>query len=115
MKKFLVVLALPLLGVAAWFCQRSVPVADSSQANLVIAGLGGFRGILSEIVWFRADRLQNEGRYAEMAQIANLLTTLEPHTPEVWAYAAWNLAYNISVMMPTSEDRWRWVESAMKL
>ena len=115
MKRLLVVLALPLLGVAAWFCQRSVPVADSSQAKLVIAGLGGFRGILSEIVWFRADRLQNEGRYAEMAQIANLLTTLEPHTPEVWAYAAWNLAYNISVMMPTREDRWRWVESAMKL
>ena len=115
MKKFLVALALLLLGAAAWFCQRSVAVADSSQANLVIAGLGGFRGILSEIVWFRADRLQNEGRYAEMAQIANLLTTLEPHTPEVWAYAAWNLAYNISVMMPTREDRWRWVESAMKL
>ena len=71
MKRFLVALALPLLGAAAWFCQRSVPVADSSQANLVIAGLGGFRGILSEIVWFRADRLQNEGRYAEMAQIAS--------------------------------------------
>ena len=115
MKKFLVALALLLLGAAAWFCQRSVAVADSSQANLVIAGLGGFRGILSEIVWFRADRLQNEGRYAEMAQIANLLTTLEPNTPEVWAYAAWNLAYNISVMMPSNEDRWRWVESAMKL
>ncbi|MBR6588712.1 MAG: hypothetical protein IKK82_15015 [Kiritimatiellae bacterium] len=115
MKRFLLVLALPLLGATAWLCQRSVPVADSVQANLVVAGLGGFRGILSEIVWFRADRLQNEGRYAEMAQIANLLTTLEPHTPEVWAYAAWNLAYNISVMMPTNEDRWRWVESAMKL
>lgn len=115
MKKFLVVLALLLLGSVAWLCQRSVAAADSSQANLVIAGLGGFRGVLSEIVWFRADRLQNEGRYAEMAQIASLLTTLEPHTPEVWAYAAWNLAYNISVMMPTKDDRWRWVESAMKL
>ncbi len=115
MKKFLVVFALLLLGSVAWLCQRSVAAADSSQANLVIAGLGGFRGVLSEIVWFRADRLQNEGRYAEMAQIASLLTTLEPHTPEVWAYAAWNLAYNISVMMPTKDDRWRWVESAMKL
>lgn len=115
MKKFIVILALPLLGVTAWFCQRSVSSSGSVQADMVIAGLGGFRGILSEIVWFRADRLQNEGRYAEMAQLANLLTTLEPHTPEVWTYAAWNLAYNISVMMPTAEDRWRWVESALKL
>lgn len=115
MKRILTVAALAFLCSAAWFCQRSVAVVDSSQANMVIAGLGGFRGILSEIVWFRADRLQNEGRYAEMAQLANLLTTLEPHTPEVWVYSAWNLAYNISVMMPTVEDRWRWVESALKL
>ena len=115
MKKFLAIMALPVLGAAAWFCQRAVAVPDSAQANMVIAGLGGFRGVLSEIVWFRADRLQNEGRYAEMAQLANLLAALEPHTPEVWVYAAWNLAYNISVMMPTKEDRWRWIDAALKL
>ena len=44
-----------------------------------------------------------------------MLAVLEPHTPEVWVYSAWNLAYNISAMMPTMEDRWRWVESALKL
>ena len=115
MKRFLAVLVLLALGGAAWFCQRSATSGGLRHANLVVAGIGGFRGVLSEIVWFRADRLQNEGRYAEMAQLANLLTTLEPHTPEVWAYAAWNLAYNISVMMPTKEDRWRWVEAAVKL
>lgn len=115
MKKIFLVFVLILLSALAWFCQRIVQNKTSSHADIVIAGLGGFRGILSEIVWFRADRLQNEGNYSEMAQLANLLTTLEPHTPEVWSYAAWNLAYNISVMMPTNEDRWRWVESALKL
>ena len=112
--KLLVVLALPLLGGAAWFCQRGGG-SGSAEADLVIAGLGGFRGIIAEVVWFRADRLQDEGRYSEMAQLATILTTLEPHTPEVWAYAAWNLAYNISVMMPTAADRWRWVEAGLKL
>ena len=112
--KTLAVLALPLLGGAAWFCQRGED-KGSAEADLVIAGLGGFRGIIAEVVWFRADRLQDEGRFSEMAQLANILTTLEPHTPEMWAYAAWNLAYNISVMMPTPEDRWRWVESGLKL
>ncbi|MBO5939791.1 MAG: hypothetical protein J6R18_01155 [Kiritimatiellae bacterium] len=115
MKKSIVAVVLVSLGALAWFCQRSAENKTSSQADIVIAGLGGFRGILSEIVWFRADRLQNEGNYSEMAQLANLLTALEPHTPEVWSYAAWNLAYNISVMMPTEADRWRWVESALKL
>lgn len=115
MKRILTALVIVLSGGAAWLCQRSAPVSGSSQADIVIAGLGGFRGVLSEIIWFRADMLQNEGRYVEMAQLANLLSVLEPHTPEVWVYSAWNLAYNISVMMPTIEDRWRWIESALKL
>ena len=82
---------------------------------MIVAGLGGFRGLVAEAVWFRADRLQDEGRYAELAQLATWLTFLEPHTPEVWAYAAWNLAYNVSVMMPGAEDRWRWVQAGLRL
>lgn len=106
----------------AWLLQRGHTQAREQQgvapnpvAEMIVAGLGGFRGIAAEIVWFRADRLQDEGRYAELAQLATWLTFLDPYTPEVWAYSAWNLAYNISVMMPTHEDRWRWVDSAMKL
>ena len=89
--------------------------APSPQADLAIALLGGFRSIAAEIVWFRADRLQDSGRYAEMAQLAAWLTFLEPHTPEVWSYAAWNLSYNVSVMMQTPADRWRWVMAGLKL
>ena len=81
----------------------------------ILTALGGLRSVAAEFVWFRADLLQSEGRYAEMVQLAALLTTLEPHVPEVWSYAAWNLAYNISIMMPTPEDRWRWVEAALRL
>lgn len=80
-----------------------------------LAAFGGIRSIIAEVVWFRADRLQDEGRYVELAQLASTLSYLEPHTPEVWSYAAWNLAYNISVMMPTHEDRWRWVNAAIVL
>ncbi len=95
--------------------QFSTLNSPSPQADLVIALLGGFRSIAAEVVWFRAERLQDSGRYAELAQLAAWLTFLEPHTPEVWSYAAWNLAYNVSVMMPTPEDRWRWVEAGLKL
>ena len=80
-----------------------------------LAAFGGLRSIVAEVVWFRADRLQDEGRYVELAQLASTLSYLEPHTPEVWSYAAWNLAYNISIMMPTYEDRWRWVYAAICL
>ena len=90
---------------------RSAPV----MAEGVLAAMGGLRAIAAEVVWFRADRLQEEGRYVELAQLAETLAFLEPHTPEVWSYAAWNLAYNVSVMMPTAADRWRWVMSAIRL
>ena len=80
-----------------------------------LAAIGGLRSIAAEVVWFRADRLQEEGRYVELAQLASALTFMEPHTPEVWSYAAWNLAYNVSVMMSTPEDRWRWVLAGLRL
>lgn len=110
-------------AAGAWWLQRGGPEArtetrteaPSPAAEMIVAGLGGFRGIISEVLWFRADRLQDEGRYAELAQLATWLTYLEPHTPEVWAYMAWNLAYNVSVMMPTAADRWRWVEAGLRL
>ena len=89
--------------------------AAPALAEGAFASLGGLRSIVAEVVWFRADRLQEEGRYVELAQLASALTLMEPHTPEVWSYAAWNLAYNVSIMMATHEDRWRWVEAGIRL
>ena len=103
------------LATGAWLLQPQTKTAGEKESELIIAGLGGFRGLIAEVVWFRADRLQDEGRYAELAQLATTLTMLEPHTPEVWAYASWNLAYNVSVMMPDAAERWRWVEAGIRL
>lgn len=123
-KAFVIVLLLACAG-GAWWMQRGEARAEhaavarvaapSPVAEMIVAGLGGFRGIASEVIWFRADRLQSEGRYGELAQLATWLTYLEPHTPEVWAYTAWNLAFNVSVTMPTPADRWRWVSAGLRL
>lgn len=89
--------------------------ASPAYAEGAFAALGGLRSIAAEVIWFRADRLQEEGRYVELVQLAEALTAMEPHTPEVWSYAAWNLAYNISVMMDAPADRWRWVLAGIRL
>lgn len=116
MNRFLAIAALAALGVAGQLSLGKIrPSATPVFAESIFASLGALRAVAAEIVWFRADRLQEEGRYVELAQLASTLTFLEPHTPEVWSYSAWNLAYNISVMMPTLEDRWRWVLSAIEL
>ena len=94
---------------------RSRVVSAPRLAEGAFAALGALRSIAAEVIWFRADRLQEEGRYVELVSLAQALTAMEPHTPEVWSYAAWNLAYNVSVMMETSEDRWRWVLAGIRL
>lgn len=114
--RWCVVAALVAAGVAGEIVLAGRrPDSSPLVAESAIAALGGLRSLAAEAVWFRADRLQDEGRYVELSQLASTLTFLEPHTPEVWSYAAWNLAYNISIMMPTYEDRWRWVLAAIKM
>ena len=112
----IILLTLAAVAVGAQFgVSKMRPATGPAAAESAFAAFGGLRSIASEIVWFRADRLQDEGRYVELAQLAHALTLSEPHTPEVWSYASWNLAYNVSVMMSTDADRWRWVKNALTL
>ena len=77
--------------------------------NFLTIGLGGFRGIAAEVLWARADRMQEEGRYFELVQLSEWITWMDPHATEAWTYNAWNMAYNISAMMRRPADRLRWV------
>ncbi len=77
--------------------------------------LGGFRGLISNFLWIRANDLQQDDKFFEAAQLANWITDLEPHFTQVWIYQAWNMAYNISVKFKDFADRWRWVENGINL
>ncbi|HEV2210448.1 MAG TPA: hypothetical protein VG167_16865 [Verrucomicrobiae bacterium] len=77
--------------------------------------LGGFRGLISNVLWIRASDLQDEDKYFEMAQLADWITKLEPHYVQVWLEQAWNMAYNISVKFTDFSDRWRWVNRGIEL
>ena len=59
--------------------------------------LGGFRGLIANALWIRANDLQDDDKFFEMAQLADWITKLEPHFAQVWLVQAWNMAYNISV------------------
>jgi hypothetical protein len=77
--------------------------------------LGGFRGLISNLLWIRANDLQQDDKFFEAVQLANWITELEPHFPQVWLFQAWNMAYNISVKFKDFPDRWRWVERGIAL
>ena len=77
--------------------------------------LGGFRGLISNYLWIRSNDLQLDDKFFEAAQLANWITDLEPHFEQVWAFEAWNMAFNISVKFKDASDRWRWVEQGIEL
>lgn len=77
--------------------------------------LGGFRGLIADVLWLRATKLQQDGKFFELVQLADWITKLEPRFALVWAFHAWNMAYNVSVMLDDPRDRWRWVRHGITL
>jgi hypothetical protein len=77
--------------------------------------LGGFRGLISNFLWIRANDLQQDDKFFEAAQLATWITDLEPSFTQVWLFQAWNMAYNISIKFKDFPDRWRWVERGIEL
>ncbi|MFW6151454.1 MAG: hypothetical protein ACOC6C_00595 [Verrucomicrobiota bacterium] len=80
-----------------------------------MVALGGFRGLFADMLWVRMVDLQNTGRIFELVQLSDWITKLEPRHAEIWWFHAWNLAYNVSALMPREEDKWRWVQNGIQL
>lgn len=87
---------------------------DPPQVALGIA-MGAFRGIFVNFLWIRANDLKEAGRFHESIELANTITRLQPRFPRVWAFHAWNLAYNVSVTTQTPQERWQWVNAGVDL
>jgi hypothetical protein len=82
--------------------------------------LGGFRGLISNFLWMRANDLQQDDKFFEAAQLADWITKLEPTYTQVWLFQAWNMAYNISVKFKENApgvytDRWNWLRRGIEL
>ena len=83
--------------------------------NFASVVLGGFRGILADVLWLRADAMQEQRRFVELVQLADWITALEPRNEEVWVFHAWNMSYNVSYLMAGDAERWNWVRRGLSL
>ena len=93
--------------------QKGAP--EKGWVRYVMVGLGGFRGVVSEVLWIRATTLQEEGRYLELVQLADWITALDPRAAEAWVFNAWNLSYNVPAMLPDHHSRLNWVRAGISL
>jgi hypothetical protein len=107
----------PLVRMRAVYRLDAAEPLEDAPPLLVFTtvALGGFRGLLADMLWLRVTYLQDEGKYVELVQLSDWITKLEPHCTEIWGFHAWNMAYNVSIMMPDYEDRWRWVRNGIQL
>ncbi|MBM4041678.1 MAG: hypothetical protein FJ290_24530 [Planctomycetes bacterium] len=114
-----------LAGLVATELQRQAQVHDlrghAGDAKvppgvaLLTKATGGFRAMFLIALWIRATDLQDSGKLFELNDLYRLITQLEPRFSGVWAYWAWNVAYNCSVKFrgpsplvpPTSPEDWR--------
>lgn len=125
---FAAVAALSLVGAALLVprvaaerrdLQLTYDVATSEGGKptyaVLAAGLGSFKGLAVNALWYRAEMEKRAGRYAEANNLAEWITELQPRFPQVWAFHSWNLAYNISVGTYTPQERWDWVHKGITL
>lgn len=76
---------------------------------------GGLRVLAVNWLWITSQKDHNEGRHHDAYQKAEMICQLQPYFPGVWAFQAWQMAWNISVKTNTPQDRWRWVYNGVEL
>lgn len=81
---------------------------------VLLSQMGTLRGVAINMTFIRLEELKQENRFYELMQLSDWLCKLAPRYPSVWAYSAWNMAYNISVTQYTPEARWMWVSNGIE-
>ena len=96
---------------------RYTDEAQEGAPPMVVLGtaIGALRGLLVDYLWIKIGIQKEKGLLYEVMSDANLITSLQPRFPDVWAFHGHNMAYNISVMTNTPEERWAWVNSGIAL
>ncbi|MCZ6683725.1 MAG: hypothetical protein O7B26_11140 [Planctomycetota bacterium] len=95
---------------------NAAPLPESAKPSMMLRPLLALgRAPLVDFLWLRATKLKDEGRYFDADQLSRLICDLQPRFASVWAFQAWNMAYNISVTLGAAEDRWRWVSNGIDL
>ncbi len=82
---------------------------------LAMAAAGPLRAMIVNILWYRAQEMQNERLFYEANDLASWITRLQPRYAKVWDFHAWNMAYNISVMVYTPQERWDWINKGIHM
>ncbi|MAD78187.1 MAG: hypothetical protein CMJ51_02315 [Planctomycetaceae bacterium] len=77
--------------------------------------IGALRGVIVDYLWLKVNMMKEKGEFYEVMSDAELITRLQPRFAQVWGFHGHNMAYNISVLTNTPEERWDWVTAGVDL
>lgn len=91
------------------------PVEGAPPIIVIGTAIGALRGLLADYLWIKLQAQKDQGLFYEAMADADLITKLQPRFAEVWGFHGHNMAYNISVLTNTPEERWAWVNAGIDL
>jgi hypothetical protein len=99
---------------SGWNLVRAdTPDSERSYRSLAVnfprLTLGGFRGVLSTVLWSQAEEDKNNRKWLELETKYNLIGTLQPYFTSVYVFHSWNLAYNLSAQWAESDAKYKWI------
>ncbi|MFO0874809.1 MAG: hypothetical protein U0575_12675 [Phycisphaerales bacterium] len=106
-----------LLRIAESATLRYTDIAVEGAPPIVQIGtaIGALRGIIVDYLWLKVNARKEKGLFYELMADSELITKLQPRFAEVWGFLGHNMAYNVSVMTNTPEERWEWVNAGIRL
>lgn len=63
---------------------------------MAVALLGGFRGVVCDMIWIQAHGSWERQEWFKMKQYFTMVTTLQPMSVLYWETSAWHMGWNIS-------------------
>jgi hypothetical protein len=94
--------------------EATIGQIDTGSFMMKLFLLGGFRGIVANYLWMRAEENKRDHDWDRLKANVDLITKLQPHFLSIWTFQGWNLAYNVSVEWDAPEDKYEWIKQGIK-
>jgi hypothetical protein len=72
----------------------SLPLREQMGQGMAIAFLGGFRGLVADLLWIKMHTEWEENRWERIPPLGEAVTSLQPQVVLFWDLLAWHFAYN---------------------
>ena len=75
----------------------------------------GFRKLVADMLWLKVDEYWHLGLVQRMLPMMQTVVALDPYFIEAYALGAWHLAYNVTLLVRSAEEKRGYIDQGIKL